>query len=313
MYRSTLPQLQGTPFLIADDLDPALPVPAAAETGVPDLFDLFAEDRVKAGIEASCRRYAHVAEAAASGLVLEGPTWQMNPDRAGELGLTDADLESANRTAVEAFLTIRQVLETSATPVLVSGCIGPRWPEAAAGDRMIPSEAAAYHAPQIGVLADAGADLVTAVDMTDADEVIGMTTAAQVARVPIAVSLSSDAEGRLPSGEPLGDAIEKIDRATGDGPAYYMISCVRPDQFETVLQDPWTSRIQGLRTRANDKARASSGSPGSFARTCIHPRELGAFYKAVLARFPHINILGGWCVEDDECLEAIASVHRAIA
>lgn len=313
MYRSNLPQLQGMPFLVAGGLDTAVVGESSYEPAIPDVFHLFSEDRVRAGIEAYFHRHARVAQVAGAGLVLESATWQMSPDRVGELGLTDADLESANRTAIDVLLRLRQAFEPSVTTVVVSGCIGPRRTKNGAEDIMIPSEAAAYHTAQIDVLTKAGADMITAVDMSSSDEAIGVTTAAQVARVPLAVSLRSDSNGRLASGETVGDAIGRIDRTTGEGPVYFMVSCPEPEDFRSVLQEPWAARVRGLRTWAGGPDGSPSRETAPLLRERTEPQELGALYRALRARFPHINVLGGWCVADEARLDAIASARMAAA
>src|SRR5262245_23665567 len=80
---------------------------------------------------------------------------------------------------------LREQLSATNTPVVISGCVGPR------GDGNIPDpipskdEAQAYHAVQIGVFAKSDADMVTALTMTNANEAIGVTRAAQAASMPV--------------------------------------------------------------------------------------------------------------------------------
>ena len=74
--------------------------------------------------------------------------------------------------------------QASQGPIVISGCIGP-------AGRRLPAEPAAlgaggerYHATQIETFAAAGADLVTAITMTYADEAIGIARAAAAAACP---------------------------------------------------------------------------------------------------------------------------------
>jgi S-methylmethionine-dependent homocysteine/selenocysteine methylase len=69
------------------------------------------------------------------------------------------------------------------------------------------------------------------------------------------VSFTVETDGRLPSGQPLGEAIEQVDAETNEAPAYYMINCAHPTHFARVLDDAgaWRERIRGLRANASTK------------------------------------------------------------
>ena len=109
-------------------------------------------------------------------------------------------------------------------------------------------EAQRYHSTQIATFADTAADLVTAITMTYAEEAIGLTRAAVANGLPVVISFTLETDGRLPSGQSLGEAIEQVDRENGDAPAYYMINCAHPTDFEDVLDagTSWVDRIGGL-------------------------------------------------------------------
>ena len=57
---------------------------------------------------------------------------------------------------------------------------------------------------------DTAADMVTAITMTYTDEALGVTRAAAAAGIPVAISFTVETDGRLPSGEGLGGAIEVV-------------------------------------------------------------------------------------------------------
>ncbi len=88
--------------------------------------------------------------------------------------------------------------------------------------------------------------------MTNVPESIGLTRAGQAAGIPAVISLPVETDGRLPTGQSLKGAIEAVDGATGDGPAYYMINCAHPTHFEDALTqgESWLERIRGLRANA---------------------------------------------------------------
>ena len=96
--------------------------------------------------------------------------------------------------------------------------------------------------------------------------------------MPVAISFTVETDGRLPSGQPLGEAIEQVDAETDDAPAYYMINCAHPTHFDGVLEAaaPWQERIRGSArervhheprgARRGDRAGRRRSRPTSAAR-----------------------------------------------
>jgi S-methylmethionine-dependent homocysteine/selenocysteine methylase len=195
----------------------------------------------------------------------------------------------------------------SGRPSPISGCLGPRDDGYAPG-RLMPAEAAfAYHRPQIATFADTVADLITAMTLTYPEEAIGIVWAARDVGMPVVVSFTVETDGRLPDGSTLAAAVQTVDDATDDYPAYYMINCAHPSHFGPVL-DPnagWTDRIRAVRANASRKSHAEldaateldSGDPVAFGRE----------YADLRARFPQLTILGGCCGTDLRHIEQIAS------
>ena len=62
--------------------------------------------------------------------------------------------------------------------VVVAGMLGPRGDGYVAGEAMHPEQARDYHLPQVRVLADAGARVITALTLTTAEEAVGIVLAA---------------------------------------------------------------------------------------------------------------------------------------
>ncbi len=142
--------------------------------------------------------------------------------------------------------------ETAASPMVVSGCVGPRGDGYDPGQVMTALAAEDYHRLQIEAFADAGADMVSAITMTNANEAIGITRAAAKAGMPVVISFTVETDGRLPTGQSLVDAICEVDVVTSKAPAYYMINCAHPTHFDKTLgNEPWTRRIGGLRANAS--------------------------------------------------------------
>ena len=155
---------------------------------------------------------------------------------------------------------IRARHETARTPLVISGAIGPRGDGYDPGALMSPWEAEAYHAWQIGVFADAGADLVSAFTLTNVNEAIGVTRAAKAAGMPCVISFTLETDGLLPTGESLAAAIESVDRETDRGPAYYMINCAHPDHFRDALDRDaaWMKRCAACGRTPREKVTPSS-------------------------------------------------------
>ena len=172
---------------------------------------------------------------------------------------------------------------------------------------MSAAEAEDYHGPQVRSFAAAGADLVTAVTMTYADEAIGIARAAAAAGIPAAISFTVETDGRLPDGSALGDAIEQVDAETLASPAYYMVNCAHPSHFAGVLETggDWLDRIVGLRANASARSHAELDEAEELDEG--DPAELGAEYAALRAAPRNVNVLGGCCGTDARHVAAVGA------
>jgi S-methylmethionine-dependent homocysteine/selenocysteine methylase len=305
-YRDALPQLGGGLYitdagletmLIQDGID--LPCFAAFDLmkttpGIVRLYDYYA-------------RFARLAVAQGAGLVLEGVTWRANADWGARLGYDAAGLAEMNRRAVDLMLDVRRDFETAASPMPISGNIGPRGDGYDPGALMTPQEAEDYHGAQVAVLAGTLVDCVSAFTLTHAAEAIGIVRAARRGDVPVVISFTLGTDGRLPTGQPLGEAIAEVDAKTGAYAAHFMINCAHPTHFADTL-DPaaaWTQRLRGLRANASSRSPAeldAAGGPDTG-----NPAELGRQYAELRRCFPQLNVLGGCCGTDLRHVEAIAA------
>lgn len=255
-------------------------------------------------------RYIAIAKADGLGFVLESPTWRASTDWGHKLGYSESDIVAVNREALEMMHALRARHETAASPMAVSGCIGPRGDGYDPGQLMTPPEAEAYHRLQIATFADGQTDLVTAITLTNANEAIGIVRAAQKADVPVAIAFTVETDGRLPTGQSLADAICEVDIASGSGPAYYMISCAHPSHFAGALDGEWTSRLGGLRANASKRNHLELND--SHDLDSGNPVELGSEYRDLIRRFPRINVVGGCCGTDHRHIECIALACREV-
>jgi S-methylmethionine-dependent homocysteine/selenocysteine methylase len=171
---------------------------------------------------------------------------------------------------------------------------------------MTVDEAEGYHRPQVEALAGAGADLVAAVTMTYADEAAGIARAAAVAGVPAVISFTVETDGRLPSTQPLADAIAQVEEATGGSPAYYMVNCAHPTHFAHVLDgaEP-LERIRGVRANASSKSHAELDEAEELDMG--DPDDLAAQIGALRAGLRRLTVFGGCCGTDHRHIAALAA------
>ena len=306
-YRDRLPQLDGGLYLSDGGLETTLIFHEGFDLPMFAAFVLLESERGRAALRAYYDRYAATAVEHGTGFVLESPTWRASPDWGQKLGYDRDRLARANRAAIAMMHDIRETRATAQTPLVVSGNIGPRGDGYDPGALMSPWEAEAFHSWQIGVFADAGADLVSAVTLNNVNEAIGIVRAAGAAGMPCVISFTVETDGKLPTGESLATAIESVDQATDRGPAYYMINCAHPDHFRDALDRDasWMKRVRGLRANASRMSHAELDN--STELDAGDPRELGHLYADLLGRFPHINVLGGCCGTDHRHVEAISA------
>jgi S-methylmethionine-dependent homocysteine/selenocysteine methylase len=310
MYRQHLPQLDGGVFVTDGGIETTLIFHQGLDLPEFAAFDLLKDDAGTEELRRYFRPYAELAREHGVGLVLESPTWRANPDWAAKIGYSREELDRLNRKAIALMEELRDEYSNGA-PIVISGNIGPQSDGYSPETMLSADEAEAYHATQIGTFADTAADLVTAITMTYADEAIGVTRAAQKAGLPVVIAFTVETDGRLPDGQPLGEAIGQVDRETGNGPAYYMINCAHPTHFEHALEPgaAWAERIGGLRTNASTKSHAELDESDEL--DAGDPDDLAARHIALRAQLPNVNVLGGCCGTDARHVDAICDAWTA--
>lgn len=250
------------------------------------------------------RDHLRIATVAGTGVVLETPTWRANADWGARLGYDAAALDRVNRYAVTFLRDLAN--EHPEVAVVVSGNIGPR------GDGYSPNEllsaevAERYHRAQIESFAAAGVDRVTMLTATHTGEPIGIVCAAVAADIPVVIAFTVETDGRLPSGQPLHEAIAEVDEATDSAALHFGINCAHPDHFTDALKaDPTViGRIELIRANASRASHAELDAAEELDDG--DPVELGSLYAGLLRSHPHLRVLGGCCGTDARHVEAIA-------
>jgi S-methylmethionine-dependent homocysteine/selenocysteine methylase len=307
----SLPQLTSDrPFLTDGGLETALVFHQGLD--LPDFaaFPLLDSDEGRASLAAYYLPYLDLAERLGRGFVLDTPTWRANLDWGARLGYDAARLAAVNHRAVEFVASL--AAERTGVTTVVNGVVGPRGDGYVVGATMSAAEAAAYHGLQARALAEAGAAMMSAITMTYAEEAIGVTRAAAAVGLPCVISFTVETDGRLPSGQTLGDAVAQVDRASRVAPAYYMVNCAHPTHFTHVLEPgaPWLARVQGLRANASRLSHAELDEAAELDRGDI--AELASLYASV-GSLVDLCVVGGCCGTDHEHVAAVATALTSSA
>ncbi len=309
LYRDALPQLSGDLFLMDAGLETdiifnhGVDIPEfAAHTLLPD-------PKGREVLATYLRGFLGLAKTTGTGLILDSQTWKAHMHWAKDLGASEEDLRQANHDSVAFISDLRNEFSANEKPILLSGLIGPRGDAYAPEEAVAADEAERYHAKQIGWLAETDVDMVTALTFTQSDEAIGVVRAAKKAGLPIVVSFTVETDGKLPTGQPLGEAIRAVDDATDQATAYFMVNCAHPDHFFHVLDDEtWTRRIHGIRCNASRQSHAELDACEVLDDG--NPVELGGQYRVIKDRMPWLNVFGGCCGSD---LRHVKQIAKALA
>lgn len=280
---------------------------------LPDFaaFHLLRDDAGRMALRRYFARHIRVAQNSGFGFILESPTWRASRDWGDRLGYSKAELHAANVAAISMMIELRSTYARDDFPMLVSGCVGPRGDGYVPGELMRAEAAEAYHDEQIGALLGAGAELITAITMTNSAEAIGIARAAKRRGAPVVISFTVETDGTLPTGQTLRAAIGEVDAATDRAPAYYMINCAHPTHFASALEPDaaWAQRIQGIRANASTCSHAELNEAPELDRG--DPADLAARCRALADMLPQLRVFGGCCGTDHTHIAAIAAALAA--
>ena len=261
-------------------------------------FDLLNSESGINGLRDYYQDYIDIALRNKLGLILDTPTWRASTGWGNKLGYTPADIREYNLSSVSLMKNMREGNVTEDSPMIINGAIGPQDDGYNPTQLLSADEAEQYHSHQVGALADAGVDMISAVTMTYAEEAIGVTRAAQSRGVPVAISFTVETDGQLPNGMSLKDAIETVDSVTKSTPVYYMINCAHPSHFSHVLKNDarWMDRIVGLRANASCMSHAELDE--AIELDDGNPVEFGQSYAELNQQLKNLRVFGGCCGTD---------------
>ena len=304
-YRTALPQLTESTFMTDGGLETTLIFNQGIDLPHFASFGLLQNEEGIQILNEYYLDYLEISKQICSGFILEAPTWRANPDWAMKLGYSLESLDQINRTAIQELEKIRNNHENKDFRISISGCIGPRGDGYSPENQMNIKMAEEYHSFQIKILADTNADLVSAMTMNYNDEAIGIVNAAKKNNIPVVISYTVETDGKLPSGESLGEAITSLDKITNNYVSYFMINCAHPHHFSGVLQpnSNWARRIKGIRANASDKSHAELDESETLDEG--NKEELAKGYQNLKSLLPNLTIIGGCCGTDHTHMEKI--------
>lgn len=273
-------------------------------------FDLLREDDGRALLRDYFREHLDIAAELQTGFILGAPTWRASRDWGRKIGYDEAALRTANIVALQDLKLLRDDYQDRVPSIEVSGCVGPRGDGYVTSSLMSAVEAEEYHAPQIQLFADEGADSFAAMTMNYVDEAVGIAHAARKAGIPVTLSFTVETDGRLPTGQSLREAIEQTDEETGGSASGYMINCAHPTHFDHIFEEggDWLERIHGLRANASTLSHAELDECEELDEG--DPDDLAARLARLHALLPRLTTIGGCCGTDQRHIRAIGEALK---
>jgi S-methylmethionine-dependent homocysteine/selenocysteine methylase len=258
-------------------------------------FLLLEDERGRDALRRYYEAYLGLAREHAVGFTLDTPTWRASRNWGERLGRSPRRLADLNREAVEFGRRLQEEWQTATTPIAVCGTIGPEDDAYRPRRRLSAGEAEDYHATQVRAFAAAAVDMVSAYTLSYVEEAVGIVRAAAGAGLPVSISFTVETDGRLPSGEPPAEAVERLDAATGAAAEYLMLNCAHPSHFAAELEGggDWVGRIAGFRANASRHSHAELDRATEL--DAGDPAELGREFGALAPALPDLRVLGGCC------------------
>ena len=273
-------------------------------------FHLLNDARATEALREYYRAFADIAVNLGTGFIFDSLTYRASRDWGQLLGYSDKSLAEMNHKCIDLYRDCAAEAGLSEDKIVISGCIGPRGDAYKTNAGLTADEAQSYHLEQIDTFKAAGANIVTALTLNATDEAIGIARAAAKVGLPSVISFTLEKDRKLRSGETLQQAVETVDNATGNAPAYYMINCSHPNDFGPALaNEPWVNRIRGLRANASTLDHGTLCQLGHLEEG--NPDELAAQYLDLKNKFPKMNVFGGCCGTDYAHVEKIGRALMA--
>ena len=290
------------PFISDGGLETDLIFHEGAEMPLFASFVLLDSPEGREMLRRYAKRYFDLAQSAGRGFVLGTPTWRANGGWGSKLGLDDAGIRDVNRRAM-AFARELRDAHPWRDHILIEGALGPAGDGCAPEQLLTTPEASRLHSAQLETFAEEGVDLASAFTITHTGEAIGIVNRARELSLPFALSFTVETDGRLPTGQDLGSALDEVETATQGYARYYGINCAHPEHFQAQLPSAWLNRIGVIRPNASRCSHAELDEATELDDG--DPDEFGALYAAMAKRLPELRVVGGCCGSDMRHIEAL--------
>ena len=158
---------------------------------------------------------------------------------------------------------------------------------------------------QIGILAEAGADLIVAETMLDVEETLVVLDAAQdVCDLPVMCSLTLEADGSTMYG---GNAVEMVETLQEMGAAAVGLNCsVGPDQLEAVIGA--MKAVAKVPILAKPNAGMPDIDENGVAHYNMSPERFASAMEKLIER--GAQLVGGCCGTDPEYIRLLAEAIK---
>ena len=307
-----LPHQSGDIFLTDGGTETWLMYKRGFELPEFSAFHLLNDRRSFAALREYYTAFANIAVKLGTPFIFDSLTYRASRDWGELLGYSPEGLAEMNHKCFELYRDCAAEAGLSAQDTVISGCIGPKGDAYKTNQDLNAESAEAYHSEQIDTFKVAGADIVTALTLNTTDEAIGIARASAQAGIPSVIAFTIEKNRKLRSGETLKQAIETVDAALSEAPAYYMINCSHPVDFGPALaREPWANRIRGLRANASSLDHGTLCQLGHLEEG--DPDELANQYVDIRAAHPKMNVFGGCCGTDYAHVEKIGRALLAAA
>lgn len=275
------------------------------------MFPLLDNPRAVSKLQGMYRDYLDVVAKHGVCALIGGLDYRASPDWGEKLGYSPEGLSQANLKSIDFLREVANEYQSDIPEILIQGLVGPRGDAYEKNLSITVHEAEDYHSVQLTTLKEANVDLALAITFNNIPESIGVARAAEKIGVPLAISLTLDSTSKLNSGPSLEDAITVIDNETNGAPAFYLINCSHPLEYEPAIDSgDWVNRIRGVRPNASKLEKIALCKIGHLEAG--DPVELGTQCGNLARRYPHMDIWGGCCGTWEKHLNEIAKNVLAI-
>jgi S-methylmethionine-dependent homocysteine/selenocysteine methylase len=119
----------------------------------------------------------------------------------------------------------------------------------------------------------------------------------------VAISFTTETDGRLAGGETLAQAIAAVDAAAS--PEYFQVNCAHPVHVAAALAEPggWRERILGVRYNASTRSHAELDEADDLDEGDIGL--LAGRHRQLAPELPSLAIVGGCCGTDARHVSAL--------